>query len=478
MITPTLYLYSLLTGYHGLSEENMSSRDSSAEASPLTKSSPSSAETHLSDTAPLAPIDVNNLFSVLEDLSISSDERSSTPDSLSNSSDSPPGSLNDEEFDEDPDNMPDEGDIYEVDLLAFENEIGDDPIFERCLLQRYARLRDRAKEEPESTLEVDDIHGSERTWIVWTDPQMWVPQVGIEYLHYVELSSAYEPQTPSGNVLGLHAYNSRRKVHAHQHIAVPMYLFAYDESTYTVESLNYWRKKLPRFKELWVNSSCSELLRQKFTEAAKTTVQIKKLVCLGFGAFSAKLKEDGTHDHRFCDPLQYMAALTIGSALFRAYRKEDHKALLPEIIFQDPCYTAQDRLLWTPQATGYKNIRFASDPDGFLAIDDHTLVIAPFLPISVPYLQICADLVPGGPAGIICDIKGKKLDPERRMYAVKDRITPRVVIMLLNNNYERSNFDDHVVPDDMYEECCRKSKYMGYWLWSMDCFLKQKTVET
>jgi hypothetical protein len=364
--------------------------------------------------------------------------------------------------------MPDEGTIYKVDLLAFDKEIGEKPIFTRRLLQHFADLRDRAEEGHEETLEALDIHGRSR--IVWIDPSIlklrdWF--VSVEYLHYVELSSAYKPQLRSTTVEKLHDYNDECPEDTTQCIPMPIYLNPWKRGTYTPESLAYWRKTLPRFKELWLNSSCSKLLQKKFTEAAKTTVRINKLVCIGFGAFGPKLLEDGTHDPRFCDPLQYMAAFTIGYALRRAYLAEDPSASLPEIILQDPCYTAQDRLLWAPQATGYRNIRFASDPYGFLAIDEHTLVIAPFLPISVPYLQICADLVSGGPAGIICDIQGVQLDPERRMYAVKDRITPRVVRMLLDN-YERSNFDDHVIPDDMYQECCSEFKYKGYWLWMMD----------
>ncbi|ORY15335.1 hypothetical protein BCR34DRAFT_612275 [Clohesyomyces aquaticus] len=116
----------------------------------------------------------------------------------------------------------------------------------------------------------------------------------------------------------------------------------------------------------------------------------------------------------------------------------------------------------------YPHIRFVEDPEGLLAVDEHTLVISAYLHLSVPMMQTTAGLFysRNGPAGFMVD--RMDLDPEREMYSLGERASPRVVEIL--EGYERSDFDDHVLEREMYGEICEDAPY---WLWNTELFLRR-----
>jgi hypothetical protein len=121
-------------------------------------------------------------------------------------------------------------------------------------------------------------------------------------------------------------------------------------------------------------------------------------------------------------------------------------------------------------------IKFMEDPDAFLAVDAHTLVVTAFLPVGVPLMQIMADLfakgVKSGPAAFICDIMN--LAAGKKKYSDRDRGTPAVAKFLLNE-YDRNidGFNDHVLEPELAKELigwlhCSGGKERRYWLTSMD----------
>jgi len=61
-------------------------------------------------------------------------------------------------------------------------------------------------------------------------------------------------------------------------------------------------------------------------------------------------------------------------------------------------------------------------------------------------MQICADLLPDGPAGFIRD--EPDLDPDKRMYWMQSKVTPKVA-KLVRENYERSNLNDHPLEENL-----------------------------
>lgn len=352
---------------------------------------------------------------------------------------------------------------HKVDLIAFEKEIKGKPIFTRKRLERFAVLRDMARNGEEYPLTARDIHGKLR--VIWkpADKEEFGGKettVSLKYLTFVELSSQYDPpdEERSDNVQLLAKYNKWEE----EYIPQPVFLSNVPKFSSSChlrpQDMKRWNDRLRYIKQLWTASSSASLLRQKFKKAAKRSVHIKKIVCVGLG----NLRHSNEEEYQAA--LQHMTAFTIASTLNKTYKEDDASAPPVEIICQDPCYLERDRVLWKQ---GYKNISFVDDPNGLLTIDANTLVITAFLPTDVPLLQIITDLVPGGPAGVICD--RIDLTAEKEMFCIIDRASPRVREMLAG--FERSGFEDYVVEREVWDHVCGHEQY---WLWAMECFLKPK----
>ena len=371
------------------------------------------------------------------------------------------------ETEEDEDNKPNPWAIHPVDLSTFEKHVEGKPIFTRELFQRFINLRQRALKNKKLNFLVDrDLRNKKR--VVWLPPKGNEDDIFFQYLTTVEIHPDYN-FTPcrSPQVALLHEYNEQFKDHENEHIPCPIIMCNYrreiSKDHLNKSEMAFWRKKLPSIRRLWTSSSSAQRLRDTFHSSAQSCVQIKKIVCIGLGSLRRNASNRVLND--FQEALQHFTAFTIASTLDLIYKAEDPKAPPIQIIAQDPSYTEKDKILLKE---GYTNLTFVDDPEGFLAIDEHTLVITAFLPWDVPLVQICADL--GRPAGFICD--KMDLDPEKTHYESGSRSSPRVVQML--KWYRRSDFDDHVVEKEMFEDMCGKIRY---WLWDMDLFLKPRNEE-
>ncbi|KAF2276373.1 uncharacterized protein EI97DRAFT_376862 [Westerdykella ornata] len=244
------------------------------------------------------------------------------------------------------------------------------------------------------------------------------------------------------------------------HIPLPVYLESWEKSLASKSSQLFeeWDEEITQLRKLWDASIAKKLLREQFQAGAKDNVQIKKIVCFGLGCLQ-KGKWSGQ-----CI-LQYFAAFTIAETLNEIYQAEDESTPDIQIFFQEVKYPELDRDIWRKHA--YKPSKPVDDPHGFLLIDENTFVIAPHIPNCVPVLQICADVVEGGPAGFICD-RMDELDLSKREYCVWDRISPRVVRML--SKCRKMKFDGHKVEDEIRERLEMKL----YWLWKMQGWWKPK----
>ncbi|KAF2646344.1 hypothetical protein P280DRAFT_388030 [Massarina eburnea CBS 473.64] len=198
-------------------------------------------------------------------------------------------------------------------------------------------------------------------------------------------------------------------------------------------------------------------------------MRINKIVCFGLGHI--RRKNRGKEEPNFQEVLQHLAAFSIAEAVNST---QDSDAKKVGVVCQDPCYTTLDQILLkeefsrtchVPIESVQDSLHFVSDPEGFLAIDEHTLVITAFMPTTVPLMQICADLP--RPAAFICD--KMNLDHAKKVYDGVERSTPRVRNML--KEYARGDFNDHVVEKQMFELCCGVAPY---WLWKMDGFMRLK----
>ena len=228
---------------------------------------------------------------------------------------------------------------------------------------------------------------------------------------------------------------------------------------------SYW-KALQNTKSLWLKSSSCAKLRPIINNLASTHKPITKIVCFVLGALDLSKTW-------WCSALQHITAFTMAKQLEQAYRKQFSHERPVEIILQDPCYTQKDRELLRKLYGG--TVTFASDPDGLLAIDSSCIVITAFLPVQYPLMQIIADMFHGtngeGPAAIVCD--SMALDPTRELYALRDRSSPEVA-QFLTEQYIVSDFKDHVMEQELAEDCFGAGDNgRDYWLSSMQLYSRR-----
>ncbi|KAF1999920.1 hypothetical protein P154DRAFT_620609 [Amniculicola lignicola CBS 123094] len=357
------------------------------------------------------------------------------------------------------------------------------PIFTRTLMEHIGkRVEEDSRIFPAEKSK--DINGNK--WKVLRARKL---TTSVQYLTYVELTQQYydEVKGKSSTVANplfedriqtLRLYNKGERF-----IPMPYFLTQTLNPHYTdeeeddlveedglVEAEEDWQV----VQKLWQKSHSRRQLRTLIKSNAKGMAQIKNIVCIGLGQFQSP------SGHK-SGLLQHLTAFDIAAALKERY-KEANPGSTPidiEIIAQDPCYTYIEKKILPKY---YSRISFVSDPQGFLAIDEHTLVIAPFLPTEVPYLQIIADMFDGksvGPAGILCDVHNKSNQPlnlQQKNFTFLDRTSPRANKML--ERYKRFHFQDHRVELDFYDEIYPDKEGRGRnrncWLWKMDLFLKPK----
>jgi hypothetical protein len=228
---------------------------------------------------------------------------------------------------------------------------------------------------------------------------------------------------------------------------------------------SYW-KALQNTKSLWLKSSSCAKLRPIINNLALTHKPITKVVCFGLGALDLSKTW-------WCSALQHITAFTMAKQLEQIYRKQFSHKKPVKIILQDPCYTQKDRELLRKLYGG--TVSFASDPDGLLAIDSSSIVVTAFLPVHYPLMQIIVDMFHGtngeGPAAIVCD--SMALDPTREFYALRDRSSPEVA-RFLTEQYVVSDFKDHVMEQELAEDCFGAGNNgHDYWLSGMQLYSRK-----
>lgn len=190
------------------------------------------------------------------------------------------------------------------------------------------------------------------------------------------------------------------------------------------------RSQLRDLIKIWESSTVKKLFLDCFRSSnalRSSNVRIKRIICFGLGS----LTFDGSTDRE----LQHLAAIDLAQLMDARNRFLDPEAPRVEVWFQDPLYEIKDRVLLRELRP---DIHFVDDPLGLLGIDDCTFVMANFLPIEFPLLQIIADMFEEGhgPAGFLIDhLQREDGDPESSMYRLHDRLSPRASRMF--GNYKR-----------------------------------------
>jgi hypothetical protein len=386
----------------------------------------------------------------------------------------------DEDSDEDDDDL---RHALAVDLLAFEAQYSDQPLYTRDVLLEVAREKARliaelAKPKAERTLKFL-AHRSFKVWNAQTstpkqdgDPR----NVFVEFLTLVEFHPEFQRRCGNDDpkVQTLRDYNPEKKAAGRFWLQVQYLLKQYYQSPNTMHldnrSMRIWRAHLDRTQSLWRKSLARIKLCSAIQTAVSNGLHIKKIVCFGLGTLSL--------DPAFYESwLQHLAVFTIANFLRQHYHETDPEHPPIEVKLQDPSYVGKDRALLSEKCPG--SIRFMEDPDALLTVDVDTLVVTAFLPLGVPLMQILADLsgrdLRSGPAAIICDIMD--LDPERQAYASRDRSSPAVAKFLLNG-YDRKSggFRDHHLEPDLSKDTYRvasEGKERRYWLNVMDMWTRK-----
>jgi hypothetical protein len=349
-------------------------------------------------------------------------------------------------------------------MVAFEAMRKGKPVFSKDLLKQFDDMRKRA-EAGQSPLMAHDINN--KLACVWCNCLGTTPKIEVEFLPIQALTELFQLRGFNTTYLDEVRWHN----HAGDDAYIPLPMVLRDTSGVKIPPvevqnhvIDFFSKSLAYAKPLWKASVSARLLEEKFMHVAETSVQIKKIVCFGLGT-----PESSVHEGRCESHIQHLAIVTIASVLNRVYQASDPSTPPIEIILQDPAYRQMDVTAWKAE---YRNLRFVQNPNGFLAIDSNTLAVNAGLPYTVPFLSICTDLLPDGPAGFIHT--HLDLNPKKRFWSSDECATPKIVKLLLEN-YEVSNFDDHPVELEIYKNI---SNEVAYWLWFMSCFLKLNSKQT
>ena len=141
-------------------------------------------------------------------------------------------------------------------------------------------------------------------------------------------------------------------------------------------------------KRLWRKSHLRSHLLDS-VQKLKHTARISNIVCIGLGTLHTL---DPNQNHSI---IQHVVASALAQYLTRMYEAEGVPLEKPiRIIAQDPAYTSRDRQILSQLPVP---IEVVTDPKGFLAINESSLVYSAFA--MVPVKQIVADLAAAAPDG-------------------------------------------------------------------------------
>lgn len=369
---------------------------------------------------------------------------------------------------------------YRVNLREFEKAY-DKPIFSRDVLQKMAQLCDQALTRDNGILSLShpDILGNDR--VVWKAPEGDENAVMIKYATRVDLNEDFQtkmswktlpeaeykvPYQSTEMVELVHEYNRPAvKTPHNEWIPLPFVLENFEIAICKIhtnqDAMTMRSRIFDRTKELWIKSEARTALEKKFHFTSQGSVRIGKIVCLGLGSlFDPDMSCEGI--------LQHLAAFTIAIKLHSCYKTVEPDCPPIKIVAQDPCYSEADRIL----LRSIGEITFVSDPQAFLEIDEHTLVLTFCLPFAVPLMQILADMFePGkGPAALLCDTLS--LDPERSLYRYRRRESPAVCRMLSPENYRSCGFKGWDMDEDLEDYVYPDGTMKKYWLRQMTLYFR------
>ena len=239
------------------------------------------------------------------------------------------------------------------------------------------------------------------------------------------LTGAFSPPNPGFRSYSGHWYNSYLRIAAHgygkapdlvvearQHdglIAPPAHVFDPAATCAPVQLTShapYQDDHLEQKQHIW--AACQEeflpsrthkLLQLQITSEhlRSGAPRVEKIVCMGLGTLTRQTGSLEGLDAKHRPYFQHIVALIIARSLQELYaehpeRYGEQKSDV-RVFAQDPNYSASDKAVLLEN-----NITVLEDPNGLLAIDEHTFVMSAFP--SFPLYEILADMLPNGPAAI------------------------------------------------------------------------------
>jgi hypothetical protein len=188
----------------------------------------------------------------------------------------------------------------------------------------------------------------------------------------------------------------------------------------TTETMGSWRNSWSGLGKSPMLTFDSKLMEEALSSLAGNFVNVTSIVCFGLGPLQDKNGYTaGAHQHMLAFKLAVQ--ISVRRLFQRGFRQ------LTQVVLQDSAYNDKDKEELIEAGVRYGvNPLFVSDPDGLLAINKNSIVIAIGLPPEYPLLQICTDLP--RPAAFIID--HCRQEQKARMYTADDVSTPKVEGML------------------------------------------------
>ncbi|OWY45010.1 hypothetical protein AALT_g3875 [Alternaria alternata] len=258
-----------------------------------------------------------------------------------------------------------------VDIKAFTKSLGDRPFYSRSMLRHAADQLSRARNGLKITLM--DCYGAKR---VYPARDLSLPSqdfsLGYNGLHLLATAQS----APQGDHFSLDDM-------------LPIYVRVGKKAKETTNLYDRVLQKvrMQNFERLWQWTPPRHILFDSLNRL-KHTARIT-IVCIGLGTLQM------SDPRRANLTMQHIVASSIAQDLERIYEAEGTPVDTPiTIIAQDPAYDELDRraLLDLPVP-----IKIVSDPQGFLAINESSLVFSSYP--AVPVKQLVADLSSEAPDG-------------------------------------------------------------------------------
>ncbi|KAI4937508.1 uncharacterized protein J4E92_002239 [Alternaria infectoria] len=384
---------------------------------------------------------------------------------------------------------------YPVDLVALERSQGNTPIYTRSLLRRIRKQQQKVLHQMNHSYDHPTIK-----YLTWRDPdgrptKIWengksghsddeqIKHVGVEFIPRVAFDRDFQRKyglevnaifwlrmysdtlpLPAG-ILGV-AFDAPYALHTQQQEKTNEHEDA--------EQMQRYRDAIAQALAFWRESDLRSKFIKNIKELVKLSTRIRKIVCFGMGA----PRSDRILDEAF----QHMSVFCIANILARRYKKKPTKGKKIQILLQDVQYEERDWTLFKElhAAMGCETsseIEFVRDPDGLLAIDSHTMVIAPHLPVTFPWAQIIADVFASGSGPAV--IMGDNLDDdaEKEVFNLHDRGSSAVARFLSDRYMKtqtglKSEGPRARLPTEMREY----TPWTVDWLPDMDIFVRKQSM--